>query len=41
VSWPTSKSFLHWSKESLGAKPIVGIMREALVARKQVTIGCL
>ena len=42
------ESFLYWSKESLGAKPIVSIthvaiiesrerhMREALVARKQV-----
>jgi hypothetical protein len=45
---PDVESFLYWSKESLGAKPIVGIthvvmiesgdalMREALVAKKQV-----
>jgi hypothetical protein len=45
---PDVESFLYWSKESLGAKPIVGIthvvmiesadslMRAALVAKKQV-----
>lgn len=44
---PGVESFLYWSKESLGAKPIVGIthvamvagdasVREALVAKKQV-----
>ncbi|HKY19882.1 MAG TPA: hypothetical protein VJM31_01570 [Vicinamibacterales bacterium] len=45
---PGVESFLYWSKESLGAKPIIGIthvamiestdafVREALVAKKQV-----